>query len=144
MSTENNKALVRRVYEEVINEGNMALLDELVSPDYVEHDPNWPQPVHGPEGLKQYFLAFRTAFPDLHLTIEDMVGEGDKIAVRHTAHGTHEGNMMGIPATGKQVTVPAITIHSINGGKFVETWVIGDSLGLLQQIGVIPAPGQAS
>ncbi len=139
MSTENNKALIRRVYEETINRGNLALLDELISSDYVEHDPNYPQPVRGAEGLKQYFQTFRTAFPDLHLAIEDMVGEGDTVAVRQTARGTHQGELFGIPPTGKQITVTGMTCHRFVNGKLVESWVNADNLGMLQQLGVIPA-----
>ena len=144
MSTEENKASLRRVYEEAINRGNMAVVDELVGPDYIEHDPGYPQPVRGPEGLKQYFMVFRTAFPDLHLAIEDMVGEGDRIAVRHTARGTHQGDLLGTPPTGKQLTVTGMTFHKFVNGKLVETWVNADTLGLLQQLGVVPAPGQSS
>jgi len=141
MSTEENKANVRRVYEEAINQGNMAVVDELVSPDYIEHDPGFPQPVHGPEGLKQYFMVFRTAFPDTTITIEDMIAEGDTIAVRHTYRGTHKGDLMGMPPTGKQVTVTGIVIHRIADGKFVESWVNADNLGLMQQLGVVPTMG---
>jgi steroid delta-isomerase-like uncharacterized protein len=139
MSTENNKALVRRVYEEAINQGNLALLDELVSSDYVEHDPNYPQPVRGAEGLKQYFQTFRSAFPDLHFTIEDIIGEGDTVAVRQTGRGTHQGELFGIPPTGKQLTVTAMIFHRFVNGKPVESWVNSDSMGMLQQLGVIPA-----
>jgi steroid delta-isomerase-like uncharacterized protein len=139
MSTENNKALILRVNEEAINQGNLALLDELVSSDYVEHDPNYPQPVHGAEGLKQYFQTFRSAFPDLHFTIEDIIGEGDTVAVRQTGRGTHQGELFGIPPTGKQVTVAAMIFHRFVNGKPVESWVNSDSMGMLQQLGVIPA-----
>jgi steroid delta-isomerase-like uncharacterized protein len=139
MSTENNKALVRRVYEEAINGGNLALFDELVSSDYVEHDPNYPQPVRGAEGVKQYFQTFRSAFPDLHFTIEDIIGEGDTVAVRQTGRGTHQGELFGIPPTGKQLTVTAMIFHRFVNGKPVESWVNSDSMGMLQQLGVIPA-----
>ena len=139
MSTENNKALIRQVYEEAINQGNLALLDELVSSDYVEHDPNYPQPVRGAEGLKQYFQTFRSAFPDLHFTIEDIISEGDTVAVRQTGRGTHQGELFGIPPTGKQLTVTAMIFHRFANGKPVENWVNSDSMGMLQQLGVIPA-----
>jgi len=139
MSTENNKALIRRVNEEAINQGNLALLDELVGSDYVEHDPNYPQAVCGAEGLKQYFQTFRSAFPDLHFTIEDIIGEGDTVAVRQTGRGTHQGELFGIPPTGKQVTVTAMIFHRFVNGKPVESWVNSDSMGMLQQLGVIPA-----
>ena len=139
MSTENNKGLIRRVYEESINQGNLALLDELISSDYVEHDPNYPQPVRGAEGLKQSFQPFRSAFPDLHFTIEDIIGEGDTVAVRQTGRGTHQGELFGIPPTGKQLTVTGMTCHKFVNGKPVENWVNADNLGMLQQLGVIPA-----
>ncbi len=144
MSTEENKALVRRVYEEAINRGNMAVVDELNSPNYVAHDPGFPQPVRGPEGLKQYFLVFRSAFPDVHITIEDMIAEGDTVVTRQTSRGTHQGDLMGIPPTGKQIAVTGMAIHRLANGKFVESWINADNLGLLQQLGVIPAPGQTS
>ena len=144
MSTEDNKALVHRFYEEVINRGNMAVVDELTSPNYVGHDPGFPQPIRGPEGLKQYFLVLRTAFPDLHLTIEDMVAEGETVVTRQTSRGTHQGDLMGMPPTGQQMMVTGMAIHRLADGKFVESWINADNLGLLQQLGVIPAPGQAS
>jgi steroid delta-isomerase-like uncharacterized protein len=139
MSTENNKVLIRRVTEESWNQGNLALLDELVSSDFVLHDPNYPQPVRGAEGFKQYVQTFRSAFPDLHFTIEDIIGEGDALAVRQTGRGTHQGELFGIPATGKQVTVTAMIFHRFASGKPVENWVNSDSMGMLQQLGVIPA-----
>ena len=139
MSTENNKALIRRVYEEAINQGNLALFDDLVSSDYVLHDPNYPQPVRGAEGLKQYIQVFRTAYPDLHFTIEDIIGEGDTVAVRQTSRGTHRGELFGIPPTGKQPTVTGMTYHRFVNGKLVERWVNYDGLGMLQQLGVVPA-----
>jgi len=139
MSTENNKALIRRVYEEAINQGNLALLDELVSSGYELHDPNYPQPVLGAEGLKQYLQTFRSAFPDLHFTIEDLMGEGDTVALRQTARSTHQGELFGIAPTGKQLTVTGMTCHRFVNGKLVESWVNYDSLGMLQQLGVIPA-----
>lgn len=141
MSTEDNKALVRRMYEEAINRWNMAVIDELISPNYVAHDPGFPQPVRGPEGLKQYFLVFRSTFPDAHITIEDMIAEGDRVAVRWLYRGTHQGDLRGMPPTGKQVTVTGIAIHKSADGKFVESWINVDSLGLLQQLGVIPSMG---
>ena len=139
MSTENNKALIRRVTEEAINRGNLALLDEVVGSDFVLHDPNYPQPVRGAEGLKQYFQTFRSAFPDLHFTIEDIVGEGDTVAVRQTGRDTHQGELFGIPPTGKQLTVTAMHFHRFVNGNVVESWVNSDSMGMLQQLGVIPA-----
>jgi steroid delta-isomerase-like uncharacterized protein len=140
--TEQNKAVVRRVLEEVWNEGNLALIDELVEATHVDHDspPGLPS---GSAGMKQFVSMFRTAFPDLHSIVEDQVAEGDKVVTRWTAAGTHRGSLMGIPATGKEVTMTGITINRLAGGKVVETWNTFDQLGLMQQLGVVPPPGQA-
>ena len=141
MSTEDNKTNVRRFIEEGWNQGNTAVFDELFAADYLGHDPNGP--LHGPEGFKQYFATYRSAFPDTHLTIEDQIAEGDKVVTRWTATGTHQGPLMGIVPSGKHVTITGITITRIASGKAVEDWVNFDTLGMLQQIGAIPAPGQA-
>ena len=140
MSTEDNKALVRRFFEEVLNQRNMALIDETVSLAYIEHTPSGP--VYGLEGFKQFVNMYFSAFPDVHYTIEDMVAEGDKVVTRWTGRGTHQGPLMGIPPTGKQATVTGIAIDRFEGGKFVESWLEFDALGMMQQLGVIPAPGQ--
>ena len=142
MSTEDNKALVRRIFEEVWNQGKMALIAEFYSPASVEHTSSGP--VHGQEGLKQYIMLYRTAFPDAHYTVEDQIAERDKVVTRWSGRGTHQGPLMGIPPTGKQGTVTGISIDRFEGGKIVETWTELDALGMMQQLGVIPAPGQAS
>jgi len=142
MSVEENKAVVRRVWEEVANQKNLALVDELYAANFVFHRAGM-EDIRGPEGLKQLLTTFLTAFPDLHFTIEDLVAEGDKVVDRVTATGTHKGDLMGIAPTGKQVKWTAIHINHIVGGKFVETWDVVDMLGLMQQLGVIPTPGQA-
>lgn len=143
MSKENNKALVRRFYEEVFNQKKRAAIDEFSDPNYVDHTapPGLPA---GIEGQKQLIGMYLTAFPDLHLTVEDMIAEGDKVVSRWSGSGTHQGKFMGIPPTGKQGTVTGIEIIRIAGSKFVEHWMELDALGLLQQLGVVPAPGQAS
>ncbi len=140
MSTEENKAHVRRVFEEVLNQGNMALIAEFYSPDYVDHSPNGPGP--GLEGLKQYFMMYGTAFPDAHYTIEDQIAEGDKVVTRWSVRGTHQGPLMGIPPTGKQGAVTGMGIARLEGGKIVEVWSEFDALGMFQQIGVVPMTGQ--
>jgi steroid delta-isomerase-like uncharacterized protein len=111
------------------------------SPDFVEHS---PQPGIPPdrEGLKQLVTVYRTAFPDTQFTVEDLIVEGDKAVVRWTARGTHQQELMGIPPTGKQATVTGIDIYRIKNGMTAEHWGNFDQLGLLQQLGVIPAPGQ--
>ncbi len=143
MSTEENKATVRRYFEEVLNQGNLALVDELNAPNWVYHDPVVPD-VRTREDYTQWFTAIRSAFPDFHVTIEDMIAEGDQVVVRYTWRGTNTGDFvtpMPIPATGKQVTMTGITIVRFAGGKGVEVWNQGDSLGLFQQLGLIPVPG---
>jgi len=139
MSGEGNKALVRRYLEEVYNKKNMAAIDELIAPNFVAH-------AYGPptdrEGYKQLLGLLFTAFPDYHLTVEDVVAEGDKVAVRFMWRGTHKGEFAGISPTSKQLTVAAMTIHRVEDGKVAETWGLVDRLGQMQQLGVVPSPGQ--
>jgi steroid delta-isomerase-like uncharacterized protein len=119
----------------------MSVIDELLDPSYVNH--NMPAPAPGNEGFKQVIMMFRNAYPDLHVTVEDVIAEGDKVASRGTWRGTHQGEFMGVPATGKQVAVSYSDIWRVENGKFVENWVQMDLLGLMQQLGVVPAHGQA-
>lgn len=142
MSTEENKAKIRRVCEEVINRGNLAVADEIMAPNYVYHG-SGGQEFKGPEGFKQLITMFRTAFPDLHATIEDMVAEGDKVVHSLKMQGTHKGDFMGIAPTGKQVTITSINISRFAGGKEAEALVSMDLLGMYQQMGVTPPMGQA-
>jgi len=138
--SEELKAISRRLIEEVWNKGDLDVVDELIASDYVFHDPAAPE-VRGPEGLKQLVSMYRTAYPDLHFTIEDQIAEGDKVANRWTATGTHQGELMGIPATGEQVTTTGISITRYEAGKAVAEWANWDTLGMLQQLGVIPPMG---
>jgi steroid delta-isomerase-like uncharacterized protein len=143
MSTEENKALVRRLYEEW-NKGKLAAIaavDELGAPDCVYHGTG-VFPDMDLAGGKQLTTAFFTAFPDAHWTIEDQIAEGDKVVTRFTARGTHRGDFMGAPPTGKQVSFTGIEIARIKDGKFVEGWFNEDHLGLMQQLGVIPQMAQ--
>jgi len=139
--TEKNKAIARRVFEEVWNQGKLDVIDEIFATDYIFHDPVAGD-VRGPEGLKKYVSMHRTAFPDLKFTIEDEVAEGDKVVTRWTFTGTHKGELMGIPPTGVQGTISGIVIGRIASGKFMEAWVNMDDLGMWQQLGVIPPIGQ--
>jgi steroid delta-isomerase-like uncharacterized protein len=141
VSVEENKALVRRWIEEVYNKGNVAVIDEVLAPNLVHHDLP-PEMKSGLEGYKQLNSMLLTAFPDYHATIEDMIAEGDKVVLRFFWSGTHKGEFMGIAPTGKQVTVKVMSMHRIEGGKVVENWAQVDQLGLLQQLGVVPAPEQ--
>jgi steroid delta-isomerase-like uncharacterized protein len=141
MSIEQNKDLAHR-YLEMINRGHLAALDEVLSPDYLYHVPGNPKPLNRAQHL-QFVTMFYSAFPDLSHTIEDQIAEGDKVVTRATDRGTHRGELMGIPPTGKQFSVTGINIIRIERGKIVEEWVSFDMLGLLQQIGAVPASGQA-
>ncbi len=143
MSTEDNKATVRRAIEELWNQGRVAVFDELFAPTFIYHDAARPD-VGTLEDYKRNFAATRSAFPDTHLTIEDMIAEGDKMVMRFTWRGTNTGDFvmppMRIPATGKQVTVTAIVILRFAEGKAVEFWGQFDNLGMFQQLGLIPMP----
>ncbi len=140
MSTEDNKALLRQFYEEVLNQHNLAAMEKYIAPDCMDHTlpPGMPQ---GIEGVKMFTSIFLTAFPDIRNKAEDMIAEGDKVVARISFDGTHQGAFQGIPPTGKQVKVPGIDIVRISGGKIVEHWSNFDQMGMLQQLGVIPAPG---
>ena len=141
MSAEANKSLVRRFYEE-IDKGNLDILDELVAPDYLDHNPPPFPGLHaGLDGLKQAFRIFREATPGHH-QIEDQIAEGDKVVTRLTSYGKHEGDLPGAPRTGNDLKMTSITIHRIANGKLVEKWAEKDVLGFLQQIGVIPSPSR--
>ena len=144
MSTEQNKTFVRRYWEQVWNQGNLAVVDELIASDFDGHplpsDPNFGR---GPAGQKQLVGMYRAAFPDVRMAIEDMTAEGDRVAVRWTARGTNTGEMMGMPATGKPARVTGMFVNRIAAGKIAEGWGNFDALGMLQQLGVIPTPEQA-
>ena len=138
MPANDNKALVRRFYQE-IDDGNLEAVDDLVAEDYLDHSPPpFPGIAPGREGLKQAFRIFWDATPGRH-DIEDQVAEGDKVVTRLTAHGVHQRDLPGIPATGRQVTMTATVIYRIDNGKIAEKWSDKDVLGFLQQLGVLPA-----
>ena len=137
MSAETNKAIVRRFYEE-IDKGNLAILDELVAPDYLDHSPPpFPGLAPGREGLKQAFKLFWEATPGVH-HIDEQIAEGDKVVTRLTCTGKHEGDLPGAPRTGNELRMTSITIHRLSNGKLVEKWSEKDMIGFLQQIGVMP------
>lgn len=140
MSIEENKAIYRRFVEEIINEGQFDVVSALFSPDYVDHS-SPPGAPSGLEGVKAVFAMFRTGFPDVHFTIENLVGEGDKVATRVTGRGTNNGPFMGRPPTGKQVTWGSMGVFRVANGKIVEHWGAPDLFSLLQQLGAIPTPG---
>lgn len=138
---EQNKALVRRFYEE-IDRGNIGILDELVAEDYIDHNPPpFPGLATGRAGLKQAFRMFQQATPGEH-HIEDQVAEGDKVVTRLTSVGKHDGDLPGAPRTGNELKLTSITIHRIANGRLVEKWAEKDVMSFLQQIGVMPPMGQ--
>ena len=141
MSAEENKALFRRVLD-MINTGDLDKADELIAGDYVYHAPGSPE-MRGPQGFKQLISMYRTAFPDMTMVLDDILADGDKVAARWTATGTHRGELMGIPPTGKRVTTSGSIISRFAGGKVVEDHEVIDTLGMLQQLGVVPAQEQA-
>jgi steroid delta-isomerase-like uncharacterized protein len=144
MATGDAKTLARRFFEEVWNQGNLDVLDQIIASDYDPHLlPNDPNVGRGPAGQKQFVRMYRQAFPDTHFTVEAQLAEGDVVATRWTAHGTHTGELMGIPASRQHVTVTGMTINRVVNGKLSEGWANFDQLGLLQQIGAIPAQRQA-
>jgi steroid delta-isomerase-like uncharacterized protein len=143
MSVEQNKTLVRNFVEEVWNRGNVPAAGEFFANDFVDHNPVAPNQPAGLAGAIQVFSLYRSAFPDLHFMVEDMVTDGDKVAWRWRSSGTHQGPLMHLPATGKHAVVTGIEIYRIADGKITERWGNMDQLGMLQQLGAIPAPGQA-
>ncbi len=134
--TEQNKAIVRRFWEEVLNQGRLEVIDELFADDLVDHSA-LPGQASGRGGVRQAVEAIRGAFPDFQTAIEDQVAEGDRVATRFRSEGTHQGAFAGMPPPGKRVTVTGITIQRLSEGKIVEEWTNRDSLGLLQQLGAL-------
>ena len=134
MSAE-NKALVRRCFKEIWSKGNVDAIDQLVAANYANHDPAGPMPATGRDGLKQHVTAYRTAFPDLTFTVDDIVAEDNKVTARWTARGTHKGTLLGIAPTGRPVTTEGISVLRIANGKIAEAWVTWDTLGMMQQLG---------
>jgi steroid delta-isomerase-like uncharacterized protein len=125
-----------------MNKQNLNVIPEIIAANFVSHQPGG-QDFRGPEGVKQFASMYQKASPDARLTVDDQFAEGDKVVTRWTARGTHRGELMGIQPTGKRVTISGITINRIAGGKIVEEWENYDQMGMMQQLGVIPAPGQA-
>lgn len=136
--SEGNKFVIRRSFEELWNKGNLSLADELFTPNYEHHDASSPDFGRGPESEKKRATLYRTAFPDLQLTIEDIIAEGQTVMARWSCRGTHKGDLSGIAPTGKQVNISGVSIARFTNGKMVEGWVNWDALGLMQQLGVVP------
>jgi len=142
MSAENNKALVRRYFEDAWNKHNPALVDEIYATDFVDRSPDIPGIAHTRDGLKQFVGVYLRAFPDADITIEDQLVEGDRVVTRWTGRGTQTGEFMEMPPSGKKVAVPGVQIDRFSGGKIVEEWTLFDQLGMLQQLGAVPATKQ--
>ena len=141
-SGEDSEAAVRAFFA-VAEDGNLDALDAIVSPDYVLHDPSSPEEVRGVQGARDLVTMYRNAFGGLRVTIEHQFSDGDYVATRFTARGRHEGEFMGVPPTGSEVTVACMTISRCRDGKVVEEWELSDTLGALQQIGALPAMVQS-
>jgi steroid delta-isomerase-like uncharacterized protein len=136
--SEDNKALARSSWEEVVNKQNPQAIDEVYAPDFVWHEPD--EDIQGSEQAKQFVSMYFAAFPDINVTVEDVIAEGDKAVTRWTIRGTHRGELMGIAPTDKHIELKGITIHRIEGGKIVEEWERYDNLGMMQQLGVVEQP----
>jgi steroid delta-isomerase-like uncharacterized protein len=137
MPMADNKDVIRRFIEEVLNEGRFEQLDELVQEDFVELDP-LPGQSPGREGLQEVIRQMRGAFPDMHWVIEEMIGEADKVCTRFTWTGTQRGLFVGVPATGRRVTVRGLVIDRLHSGKMADSRILMDTLGMMQQLGVVP------
>ena len=135
----NNRELLERFYEEVMNRGNLSFIDEFCSPDYVEHDDDALSPDR--EGLKQHVATIRQGFPDLHVTVEDILMDGDRVAARTRATGTHRGNFAGLQPTNKQVAIDGMDLVRVVDGKLAEHWGMMDERGMMQQLGMMPGHG---
>ena len=141
--SEGNKNVVRRLFEEVWNKGNLQVTDELFTPNYTHHDASTPDVGRGPESEKKRATLYRAAFPDFRLTIEDLIAEGETVMARWSCRGTHKGDLSGHAPTGKQITISGVSIARFANGKMAEGWVNWDALGLMQQLGIVPEHGKA-
>ncbi|HUT67736.1 MAG TPA: ester cyclase [Dehalococcoidales bacterium] len=136
MSVEKNKAMVRRVIEEAVNKGNLAVIDDIMAPNYVYHFPGME--VKGPEGFRQFATMMRTAFPDLNASIDEIIGEGNLVAARVTLRGTLKGAFMGMAPTGRKMEFPEAVFVYFEGGKEVEAWPYADTQNMFKQLGLKP------
>jgi steroid delta-isomerase-like uncharacterized protein len=133
------ESLIYRIFDQAFNQGNLEVVDELLSPKHVTHT-TFGGATHGPIGLKWLVAMFRTAFPDLSCTIDDEIRQRDKFAAHWTMGGTHEGPFLGNPPTGRQVKVQGMIFGRVSNGRIVETWTLIDQIGILQQLGLVPPP----
>jgi steroid delta-isomerase-like uncharacterized protein len=138
--SEENKAVVQRFIDEVWNNRNYDLIESIFAEDHVNHDPADPNPAGGPQGARDFVETLHAAFPDARIEIDDMIAEGDRVVIRWHSSGTHQGELMGIPASGRSATTTGIGIDRLVDGVIVESWTNWDTLGLLAQIGALPSP----
>jgi steroid delta-isomerase-like uncharacterized protein len=146
VSTDENKAVVQRWFTDVVSRGDMSSLDAICAvchPDFAMVTGVVDPAPKGIDGLKGLITSLRTAFPDLSATVVEQVAEGDKVVSRVTMSGTHQGEFMGIPATGKPFTIPGVSIWEVRGGQLISEWVNWDSMGMMQQLGLAPGPAQS-
>ena len=136
------KQIVKRLFEEPWK-GNWGVIDEFVAPGYIGYDPAEPEPIRGPAGFRANVEKYLAGFPGGAITVDDQIAEGDKVATRWTGRGTHTGEIAGIAATGRDVTVSGLTLSRLENGMVVEEWTTWDTLGMLMQLGAVPAPAQA-
>ena len=136
MSSEQNKAIVRRLFEEPWK-GNLKVVDELIDRKYVGYDPSNPEPLRGPDGFKEFVSTYRAAYPDVRITVNDQIAEGDKVATRWTGRGKHDGDLMGVAPTGKSFKANGTDIFRFNDdGKVVTHWGVFDTVGMMRQLGI--------
>lgn len=137
MPTHQTDSLIRRIFEEAFNQGHLAIVDELLSPNHLAHNAFGGAP-NGPQGLKWLITLFRSAFPDLQCTVEDEIHVDDRFAAHWTMRGTHKGSFLGNPPTGRLVVAQGIIFARTENGRIVEDWTLTDQLGILQQLGLVP------
>jgi len=142
MSAQDNKALVRRYFEDAWNKHNPAVVDEIYAADFVDRSPDIPGIAHTRDGLKQFMGVYLRAFPDGNITVEEQLVEGDRVVTRWSGRGTQTGEFMEMPPSAKKVAITGVQIDRFLGGKIVEEWTLFDQLGMLQQLGVVPATRQ--
>ena len=141
MTAEENKALARRELEEIFDaRGNLDAAEEIYAPNYISHQPAGDEDIHGVQAMKQFATGMREAFPDLEITIEEQIAEGDRVLTRFRTRGSHQGELWGIPPTGKEVQITNMSLCRIEGGRMVEEWPAPDRLGMMQQLGVVGRP----
>ena len=143
MATQDPQTLVRRFFEELCNARQLAVADELFAVDHRYHDPSSPGIAPGPAGMRQLLATYHDAFPDAHWTVEEMLTAGDTVVTRWIAQGTNDAELLGMPPTGKAVSVPGIWIHRVQDGQIVQSWNVWDTLGMLQQMEIVPRLGAA-